>query len=766
MNKIIFKKMTFLGLLALLLLNCTIQAATVTSAQSGLFSIGSTWVGGVAPALYDDIVIATGHTVTLDANITIFNITIQTGAILDNSTYTITIDNGIASGNPTYTNNGTHNGTGNIITYSNYDTEITGSGITNCTFEIVNYGLKPLNDCNLTINGNVQHQNPGNTGMNGKYLIQMSFGNLTINGNIITDATFGAVGITTSGTIAVNGNVSMLGSTDSGGGASIVNSGTINISGDLTLGVYASFCQNDGSMIIGGDLLGSGLGDSYFWNGLNATVKLGGNVFPDPFTGLFFGITEPAGGSSTEPNTIEYNGVSAQTIRVPDDAAYSNLIINNSSSGLSLIAEITVNGILTLTDGIVNLGSNNLILAENATVAGTPSAENMVIATGTGELRKVVTNTGSFTFPVGDNDGTAEYSPVTLDFTSGTFNSAYAGVNLVNEAWSGVSGNYLNRYWNLTSEGITDFSCNASFDYVPADVTGIEDSIYCYRVTPTTDRYSVTDVVLHRLTATGINSLGTFTGREQGFPFAFEVTGTGSYCDGGDGLPVGLSGSETGVVYTLYKDGVAEASMAGTGSAISFGIQLPATYTITGTNDNGTTPMSGNAVITENPLPVVTWTTFEPTIICIEDWGPVTLTGGLPEGGVYSGDGVTGNIFNQAVAGVGSHIITYTYSDENSCSNQATMELFVDACLGVTENNKELLVYPNPVSDMLTIGLPDNRVIREIALFNLMGIKVFEKTAMNASGPVTLSVQDIPSGNYIIRITGNDESIVKPIILK
>ncbi|NOU45609.1 MAG: T9SS type A sorting domain-containing protein [Bacteroidales bacterium] len=327
-----------------------IYSAIITSAQSGLFSVGSTWVGGSAPALYDDIVIATGHTVTLDANVTIFNITIQTGAILDNSTFIITIDNGIASGNPKYTNNGTHNGTGNIKTYSNFDTEITGSGITNCTFEIINYGLKPLNDCNLTINGNIQHQNPGNTGMNGKYLIQMSSGNLTINGNLITDATFGAVGITTSGTITVNGNVSMLGSTDSGAGATIVNSGTINISGDLTLGVYASFCQNDGSMIIGGDLLGSGLGDSYFWNGLNATVKLGGNVFPDPFGGLFFGITEPAGSSSTEPNTIEYNGTLAQTIRVPDDAAYSNLIINNPA-GATMNLATTVNGFLTVKPG-------------------------------------------------------------------------------------------------------------------------------------------------------------------------------------------------------------------------------------------------------------------------------------------------------------------------------------------------------------------------------------------------------------------------------
>ncbi len=90
-------------------------------------------------------------------------------------------------------------------------------------------------------------------------------------------------------------------------------------------------------------------------------------------------------------------------------------------------------------------------------------------------------------------------------------------------------------------------------------------------------------------------------------PTAFSVTGSGAYCNGGAGLPVGLSGSESGVTYTLFKNLVAQVpTVAGTGTAISFGNQLAGTYTLSGTNTYGTTAMLGSAIITQ--------TTIVPTI--------------------------------------------------------------------------------------------------------------------------------------------------------
>lgn len=219
--------------------------------------------------------------------------------------------------------------------------------------------------------------------------------------------------------------------------------------------------------------------------------------------------------NSLGTGTAELSGATNQTISGQNIIA--NLAVNNAA-GIALGGNTQVNGNLTLTNGTVTLGNNNLQLGPLAVIVGTSSASVMIVVTGTGELRKEFPTgySGTFVYPVGDDTGTPEYSPVTIIFTSPVFSPGnYVGVNLRNEKYpdAGITGNYLNRYWNLSYAGISNFQCNATFQYLTSDVTGTESKLSGSRVNPAPwVTYGPTNIVTHLLSANGLTSLGSFTG--------------------------------------------------------------------------------------------------------------------------------------------------------------------------------------------------------------------------------------------------------------
>jgi hypothetical protein len=123
-------------------------------------------------------------------------------------------------------------------------------------------------------------------------------------------------------------------------------------------------------------------------------------------------------------------------------------------------------------------------------------------------------------------------------------------------------------------------------------------------------------------------------------------------------------------------------------------------------------------------------------------------------------------MFDPAIAGFGSHIITYIYTDINSCSNQVSLMFFVDVCAGVNTPGTRLVVYPNPASEYLNVMLKDGMYIDRIELFNHVGYKVFSKANLNFTGLYSIPVLNYPAGSYILKITGKNETFVKSVILQ
>ncbi len=179
------------------------------------------------------------------------------------------------------------------------------------------------------------------------------------------------------------------------------------------------------------------------------------------------------------------------------------------------------------------------------------------------------------------------------------------------------------------------------------------------------------------------------------------------------GVQAGLGGgSPTGGVYS--GAGVTD---DGNGMTYSFDPAAagPGTTTITYTftDTNGCTN-SASDDIEVFALPTVTFTA--PADLCIDAGVQAGLGGGTPTGGVYSGPGVTddGNgmtySFDPAAAGVGTHTLTYTFTDVNGCTNSASDDIEVFALPTVTFTAPPSPICPNTVLTGLGGGTPTGGV--------------------------------------------------------
>lgn len=99
-------------------------------------------------------------------------------------------------------------------------------------------------------------------------------------------------------------------------------------------------------------------------------------------------------------------------------------------------------------------------------------------------------------------------------------------------------------------------------------------------------------------------------------------------------------------------------------------------YIFTWTEDNNGCTDSKNLTIVFNTLPVVSFTGLAAQY-CVDQTSPVALAG-TPTGGTFSGLGISGNQFIPSIAGVGTILLTYTYTDGNGCTNTETQSVDVN----------------------------------------------------------------------------------------
>ncbi len=122
----------------------------------------------------------------------------------------------------------------------------------------------------------------------------------------------------------------------------------------------------------------------------------------------------------------------------------------------------------------------------------------------------------------------------------------------------------------------------------------------------------------------------------------------------------------------------------------------------------------------------------------------------VPTGGVLDGIGQSNGVFQTFFLDLfETYDFTYTYTDEFGCINSDSLSVYLDECLSVDELSElNLTIYPNPVSDILTIENESNQPI-SFSLQDALGREVM--SGLINGKQHQLDVSSLASGQYVLK---------------
>ena len=195
-------------------------------------------------------------------------------------------------------------------------------------------------------------------------------------------------------------------------------------------------------------------------------------------------------------------------------------------------------------------------------------------------------------------------------------------------------------------------------------------------------------------------------------------------------------------------------------------VSASGTYIVFVTDVNGCIG-TNSVVVTINSIPAVT-ASASSVVVCVAD-AIVTLTG-TPTGGVWSGPGVSGSTFSPTSAGVGLHTAIYSYTDANGCEGITSVNVQVNACVGLAENilANGVSVYPNPNNGTFIVSANVNVDELTLEMLDLQGRVVFSSIENNIQSGFTkqINMETVANGVYMLRITTNKEQVTLKVAVQ
>lgn len=167
-----------------------------------------------------------------------------------------------------------------------------------------------------------------------------------------------------------------------------------------------------------------------------------------------------------------------------------------------------------------------------------------------------------------------------------------------------------------------------------------------------------------------------------------------------------------------------------------------------------TSIISNKKLIKVNIKPIVTLTLNTHTLCNFDT--TITLNGGNPSGGNYSGTGVTTNQFKPLVSGVGLFTITYSYTNVSGCSNTATDQITVNAIPSVPSitriNNTLTCSLTGVTYTWLLNNVPINGATNQT--YDILQSGTYKVVVKNANGCINISSDFIAYKTGIKEISG------------
>jgi hypothetical protein len=495
-----------------------------------------------------------------------------------------------------------------------------------------------------------------------------------------------------------------------------------------------------------------------------------------------------AGGGGTY---LWSNGATTSAITVSTSGTFYCIVSNGSCTDTTSSVVVTVNAAPTAT--ITPSGPTTFCAGDNVTLFANAS-NGYLWNTGAATSSIVVTTSGSYdVITTGANGCTAQSSPVvvTVNTTPNATISASGPTTIcqgdvvtltagggTNYTWStGATTSSINvsiagSYYCIVSNGsCSDTTSAVTVTVNPAPtasisaggpttfctggnvtLTAANANSYLWSTGATTQAIIVSASGTYDCVVTGANGC-TATSNSISVTVVPPPTanisagGPTTFCAGGN--------------VTLYASGGTSYLWSTGATTSSIVVTQSGSYTVDVSNGScGTTSSAIN--VTVNPLPNVQFSMGNDTSFCVFS-NPLTLTGGSPAGGTYSGPGVVGNTFYPGAAGTGYVTLTYDYTDGNGCYSSANAIVYVDLCMGIdgTTQQNGILAYPNPATDYTTVRWSEANV-STLEVFDATGKLVY---AENVEGKTTtqLDMNDWADGIYSVRLTGSDTQTIRVI---